>query len=62
MQTCFDLSPAVGVWSLGFDSGIGSCGSLKCMPGQPTQIPLPFITTGHTAVTKPPALKKVWMK
>ena len=57
VQTCSDLSPAVGVWSLGFDSGIGSCGSSKCIPDQPTHSPLPRMTTGHTAVTNPPALK-----
>lgn len=56
-QTWLDLSPAVGVWSLGFDSGMGSWGSSKWMPDQPTHNPLPRITTGHTAVTNPPALK-----
>lgn len=55
--TFFDLSPAVGVISLGSDSGIGSLGSSKWIPGQPTHKPLPFTTTGATAVTKPPALQ-----
>lgn len=59
MITCSERSPAVGVWSLGSLSGIKS--SLKsdgrCNPGHPTHSPLPFITTGATAVTNPPALK-----
>lgn len=55
--TWSDFKPAVGVWSVGFDSGMGSFGSAKCMPGQPTHKPLPLITTGQTAVTRPPALK-----
>lgn len=45
--------------SFGSDSGIGSNGSSKCMPGQPTHRPFPLTTTGATAVTKPPALKIV---
>lgn len=59
--TWFDLRPAVGVWSFGSDSGISS--SLKSdgrwSPGQPTHKPFPLITTGATAVTKPPALKEI---
>jgi hypothetical protein len=54
-HTCSDKSPAVGVVSSGSDSGIGSS-EFKCIPGQPTQTPLERITTGATAVTKPPAL------
>lgn len=56
--TFSDLRPAVGVISFGSDSGIGSFGSSKCIPGHPIHKPLPFITTGATAVTKPPALKR----
>lgn len=55
--TWSERKPAVGVWSLGSDSGISPSGSFEWSPGQPTHKPLPFITTGATAVTKPPALQ-----
>lgn len=56
LHTLSDLRPAVGVMSDGSDSGIASFGSSKCIPGHPTHKPPPLITTGATAVTKPPAL------
>lgn len=56
--TFSDRRPAVGVRSLGLDSGIGSFGLSMCIPGQPTQTPFPLMTTGATAVTRPPALKQ----
>lgn len=56
--TWSERRPAVGVWSVGSDSGISPNGSVEWSPGHPTHNPLPFITTGATAVTKPPALKK----
>lgn len=55
--TLRDRRPAVGVRSLGSDSGIGSFGFSMCIPGHPTHTPFPLITTGATAVTRPPALK-----
>lgn len=57
LRTLLDFNPAVGVISDGSDSGIGSSGSSRCMPGHPTHNPLQFTTTGATAVTNPPALK-----
>lgn len=54
--TWSERRPAVGVWSLGSDSGMSPSGSFEWMPGHPTHRPLPLITTGHTAVTNPPAL------
>lgn len=59
LHTFSDFKPAVGVMSDGSDSGIGSFGSFKWIPGHPTHKPPPFITTGATAVTKPPALEKI---
>ena len=55
--TFSDRRPAVGVMSSGSDSGMGSFGLARCNPGHPTHSPLPLITTGATAVTKPPALE-----
>lgn len=55
--TWSERKPAVGVWSVGSDSGISPKGSFEWRPGHPTHKPLPLITTGATAVTKPPALK-----
>lgn len=57
LLTFLDFNPAVGARSLGSDSGMGSLGSSKWIPGHPTHKPLPLITTGATAVTKPPALQ-----
>lgn len=48
----------MGVRSLGSDSGIGSFRLSMCMPGHPTQTPFPLMTTGATAVTRPPALQQ----
>lgn len=56
LHTFSDFKPAVGVMSEGSDSGIGSVGSSRWIPGQPTQSPPPLMTTGATAVTRPPAL------
>lgn len=52
-----ERNPAVGVVSLGSDSGILSPSS-KWTPGHPIHNPFPWTTTGATAVTKPPALKQ----
>lgn len=54
--TLSERNPAVGVVSLGSDSGIFSPSS-KWTPGHPIHNPFPCTTTGATAVTKPPALK-----
>lgn len=61
-RTLLDRRPAVGVRSLGSDSGIGSSMFSICMPGHPTQTPFPLITTGATAVTRPPALEEYKVK
>lgn len=60
--TWSERSPAVGVWSLGSDSGMSPNGSFVCIPGHPTHRPFPLITTGHTAVTNPPALISIGAK